>query len=135
MTNDDEQRRLIATVRAIMQGTFLVWVVCTVAVLALTRPLSHLFKVNNPWALYFTVALALTGLWIPVAKGVLQGQHCPAVLIEGAYLSNPREADLIENGNYRQKLAEAVASAVDRMRQTKRSNSPAALVSAHRKAV
>ena len=44
--------------------------------------------------------------------GVLQGQHCPAVLIEGAYLSNPREADRIENGDYRQILAEAVANAL-----------------------
>jgi hypothetical protein len=34
-----------------------------------------------------------------------------------------------------QPLAEAVASAVDRMRQTKRANSPAALVSSRRKAV
>ena len=29
--------------------------------------------------------------------GVLHGQHRPAVLIEGGYLSNPREAGLIEN--------------------------------------
>jgi len=44
--------------------------------------------------------------------GVLQGEHCPAVLIEGGYLSNPHEAALIENGEYRQKLAEAVANAL-----------------------
>jgi len=44
--------------------------------------------------------------------GVLQGEHCPAVLIEGGYLSNPHEAGLIENGDYRQKLAEAVANAL-----------------------
>jgi O-antigen/teichoic acid export membrane protein len=75
VTNDEQQGRLMATVRAIMQGTFLVWALCAVAVLALTRPLSQLLKVSNPWALYFTLALALTGLWIPVAKGVLQGQH------------------------------------------------------------
>src|SRR5580658_5763046 len=49
VTNDDQQRRLIATVRSVMLGTFLVWVVCAVAVLASTRPLSHRFNVNNPW--------------------------------------------------------------------------------------
>jgi N-acetylmuramoyl-L-alanine amidase len=44
--------------------------------------------------------------------GVLQGQHCPAILIEAGYLSNPEEAKLIESPEYRQKLAEAVAAAL-----------------------
>ena len=44
--------------------------------------------------------------------GVLRGQQRPAVLIEGGYLSNPREADLIATPAYRQKLANAVALAV-----------------------
>ncbi|MGD0744471.1 MAG: N-acetylmuramoyl-L-alanine amidase [Verrucomicrobiota bacterium] len=44
--------------------------------------------------------------------GVLDGQHCPAVLIEGGYLSNPHEAKLIETPEFRQKLAEAVANAL-----------------------
>ena len=40
---------------------------------------------------------------------VLQGQNRPAVLIEGGYLSDMKEAKLIANAGYRQKLAEAVA--------------------------
>jgi N-acetylmuramoyl-L-alanine amidase len=44
--------------------------------------------------------------------GVLHKQHRPAVLIEGGYLSNPHEARLIENPEFRQKLAEAVADAL-----------------------
>jgi N-acetylmuramoyl-L-alanine amidase len=43
---------------------------------------------------------------------VLRGQHRPAVLIEGGYLSNPREARRIADPEYRQKLAEAVAEAL-----------------------
>ena len=43
---------------------------------------------------------------------VLRGQRRPAVLIEGGYLSNPREARRIADPNYRQKLAEAVAVAL-----------------------
>lgn len=43
---------------------------------------------------------------------VLQGQLRPAVLIEAGYLSNAREASLIENPAYRQKLAEAMAAAL-----------------------
>jgi N-acetylmuramoyl-L-alanine amidase len=44
--------------------------------------------------------------------GVLHRQHCPAVLIEGGYLSNPHEAKLIETPEFRQKLAQAVADAL-----------------------
>ncbi len=44
--------------------------------------------------------------------GVLRGQNCPAVLIEGGYLSNPQQARLIADSDYRQMLAEAVAEAL-----------------------
>jgi len=43
---------------------------------------------------------------------VLRGQHCPATLIEGGYLSNPAEAALIDTPEHRQKLAAAVATAL-----------------------
>jgi N-acetylmuramoyl-L-alanine amidase len=43
---------------------------------------------------------------------VLQGQLRPAILIEFGYLSNPHEASSIENGTYRQKLAETLAAAL-----------------------
>jgi N-acetylmuramoyl-L-alanine amidase len=45
--------------------------------------------------------------------GVLRGQQRPAVLVEGGYLSNPREARQIADPAYRQKLAEAVAKALE----------------------
>ena len=45
--------------------------------------------------------------------GVLRGQHCPAILVEGGYLSNPQEARRIADPGYRQKLAEAVAQALE----------------------
>jgi N-acetylmuramoyl-L-alanine amidase len=45
--------------------------------------------------------------------GVLRGQQRPAILIEGGYLSNPREARLIAESGYRQKLAEAVANGIE----------------------
>lgn len=44
--------------------------------------------------------------------GVLRNQHCPAILIEGGYLSNPQEARKIDNPGFRQKLAQAVAEAL-----------------------
>lgn len=45
--------------------------------------------------------------------GVLRGHNRPAVLIEGGYLSNPEEAELIGTPAYRQKLARAVAHALN----------------------
>ncbi len=45
--------------------------------------------------------------------GVLRGQNRPAVLLEAGYLSNPQEARLIASADYRRKLAEAVAAALD----------------------
>jgi N-acetylmuramoyl-L-alanine amidase len=44
--------------------------------------------------------------------GVLRGQQRPAILVEAGYLSNPREARLIEDPAYRQGLADAMASAL-----------------------
>ena len=44
--------------------------------------------------------------------GVLHGQHRPAVLIEAGFLSNPGDARQIENAEFRQKLAQAVADAL-----------------------
>jgi hypothetical protein len=44
--------------------------------------------------------------------GVLRGQNRPAILVEGGYLSNSREARLIADPAYREKLAAAVAKAL-----------------------
>jgi N-acetylmuramoyl-L-alanine amidase len=43
---------------------------------------------------------------------VLRGQKRPAILIEAGYLSNPKEAAQIENPQFRQKLAVALAAAL-----------------------
>jgi O-antigen/teichoic acid export membrane protein len=75
VTNEGQRNYLTASARALLLGTFLVWVVCAAMVLGTMRPLSHLLKISNPAALYFTLVIAWTGLWIPLAKGLLQGEH------------------------------------------------------------
>ena len=55
--------------------------------------------------------------------GVLRGQNRPAILVEGGYLSNPREARRIADPAYRQKLAEAVAQALAEVRSQSQSRS------------
>jgi len=44
---------------------------------------------------------------------VLVGALMPAVLVETAFLSNPREADLLGESGFRRNLADAVADAID----------------------
>lgn len=44
--------------------------------------------------------------------GILKGQNRPAVLLEAGYLTSASEAQLISTAAYRQKLAEAVAQAL-----------------------
>jgi N-acetylmuramoyl-L-alanine amidase len=51
--------------------------------------------------------------------GVLRGQNRPAVLVEGGYLSNPREARQIADPAYRQTLAEAMARALIEKSETR----------------
>jgi len=62
-------------------------------------------------------ALLTTGLHDRAVRrarfpAVLRGQQRPAILIEGGYLSNPDEAALIARGAHRQKLADAIAGAL-----------------------
>lgn len=47
--------------------------------------------------------------------GVLRWQNRPAVLIEGGYLSNPTEARRIASAEYREALAQALATALERL--------------------
>jgi N-acetylmuramoyl-L-alanine amidase len=56
---------------------------------------------------------------------VLRTQSCPAVLIEGGYLSNHAEAKLIATPEYRQKLAQAVAEALTAAAPSNHTNSAA----------
>lgn len=75
VTNERDERQLVATTRAIMAGTFVIWLLFAIAAVAAAQPLSHLLKISNRFALWMTMLMALTGLWVPIAKGLLQGQH------------------------------------------------------------
>jgi N-acetylmuramoyl-L-alanine amidase len=73
---------------------------------------SLIFAVRLHTALLHETRLEDRGVCRARFIGVLRGQRRPAVLLEGAYLSNPREARLIDNPDFRQKLAEAIADAL-----------------------
>jgi N-acetylmuramoyl-L-alanine amidase len=63
-------------------------------------------------ALLRQVGMADRGVRRARFMDVLTGQRRPAVLIEGGFLSNPVEAGKIENPEYRQRLAMAIAGAL-----------------------
>lgn len=72
---------------------------------------------NLQWAMRLHAALLQTGFadrGVRRARflSVLRGQHCPAVLIEAGYLSNPEEARRIGNPDFRQRMAQAIADAL-----------------------
>jgi O-antigen/teichoic acid export membrane protein len=74
-TDEKQEQQLIATSRALLLATFVVWLISAGVVLAAARPLSNLLKIRNPVSLYLTLMVGLTGLWIPIFKGLLQGRH------------------------------------------------------------
>jgi O-antigen/teichoic acid export membrane protein len=74
-TDEKHEEQLIATSRALLLATFVMWLIYAIIVLAAARPLSHLLKITSPLGLRFTLLVALTGLWIPIFKGLLQGRH------------------------------------------------------------
>lgn len=60
-----------------------------------------------------TAGMADRGVQRARFMAVLKTQQRPAILIEGGYLSDRNEARLIHSGDYRQKLALAVAKALE----------------------
>src|SRR5271168_335021 len=74
-TDEEHEQQLVATTRALLLATFLMWVLYAVVVLAFARPLSNLLKIDTRASLYFMLLVALTGLWVPIFKGLLQGRH------------------------------------------------------------
>jgi N-acetylmuramoyl-L-alanine amidase len=77
---------------------------------------------NLQWAvrihqtLLRTMGLADRGVRRARFMTVLRGQRRPAVLVEGGYLSNPAEAARIVQPAFRQRLAEALAAALNHAR-------------------
>jgi N-acetylmuramoyl-L-alanine amidase len=50
---------------------------------------------------------------------VVRHTRCPAVLVEGGFINNPLEAAMISNGEYRQRIASAVAEGIMSYQKTR----------------
>jgi O-antigen/teichoic acid export membrane protein len=68
-----QARALSATVRGVLRGAFVLWLSMAAVAFLVRRDLMVALKIENPAALWMTVALGLPQLWTPVMMGVLQG--------------------------------------------------------------
>jgi O-antigen/teichoic acid export membrane protein len=70
-----QQGELAATLRATIQFTFGIWLVIVAVAWFGTRHWMELLHISRPAALWITVMIGLASLWVPIARGVLQGQQ------------------------------------------------------------
>lgn len=73
--SDRQRRELVGAFRALMTGTFVLWLAGCALVFLFQDQLIRDYKISNPAALWITALLGLTSLWSPIAFGMLQGQQ------------------------------------------------------------
>lgn len=69
------QAELAATLRAVLRGAFALWLAVLAVGLVFSNAICTTLKISNPAALWATLGLGLTSLWLPVLRGALQGRQ------------------------------------------------------------
>jgi O-antigen/teichoic acid export membrane protein len=72
---DREQRQLTSTIRATAQATFGIWLIMAAVAGLGARHWMEVLHISRPAALWVTVLIGLASLWVPIVRGVLQGQQ------------------------------------------------------------
>jgi O-antigen/teichoic acid export membrane protein len=75
MTSEAHRRELAGAYRALLRGTFLLWLAGLALTFVFQRKLLATYQVGNPVALWVTLLLGLTSLWSPIVLGTLQGKQ------------------------------------------------------------
>lgn len=70
-----QQRQLAHTLRVLLTGVSLVWLVMVAGVFGFRHGLVSGLQIRNPAALWVTVSIGLAMLWWPILSGVLQGRQ------------------------------------------------------------
>ena len=73
--SDTRKHQLVGTMRAVMWGTFYIWLVMAALSVLDRGNLISDFKLSNPASLWLTVGVALMMLWLPIFQGLLQGRQ------------------------------------------------------------
>lgn len=76
----ESQRQLVATLRRVLPGIFVLWLVMLLAAVVWREDLARQFKLGDGRVLWPTLGVALTWLTLPVFRGVLQGRQNFAAL-------------------------------------------------------
>jgi O-antigen/teichoic acid export membrane protein len=70
---EEDRRRLAGTVRSVLRGAFCVWLAMAATIFAFRRTIIDTLGISNPAALWLTLLVGLSSLWLPVLRGLLQG--------------------------------------------------------------
>ena len=73
--DEGRERELAGTTRAVLTGIFLLWLAMLAPVFCFKQTLLTTLKISTHAALWMTMTVALTSLWTPVIKGLLQGRQ------------------------------------------------------------
>ncbi len=69
------QRQLAGMIRLVLGGTFILWLIATILVLAFKNQIVTRLEITNPAGIWVTLLVLLLQLWVPTFWGVLQGQQ------------------------------------------------------------
>ena len=69
------QADFAASLRAVLRGTFALWLAVLATGLVFSDAICTTLKISNSAALWATLGLGLTSLWLPIMRGVLQGRQ------------------------------------------------------------
>lgn len=72
---EQERRQLTSTIRATAQVTFGIWFIMAAVAGLGARHWMEVLHISRPAALWVTVLIGLASLWVPIVRGVLQGQQ------------------------------------------------------------
>jgi len=70
-----KEHELAGTVRAALAGIFVLWLAMLLPVFLFKQTLRDTLKISTDAAVWMTMLIALTALWTPVIKGLLQGRQ------------------------------------------------------------
>ncbi len=72
---DARRHQLVGTTRAVLRGTFCIWLAMLAVAVFGNGYLRSAFKLSGSASLWLTVAVGLMMLWLPIFQGLLQGRQ------------------------------------------------------------
>ncbi|HZV36016.1 MAG TPA: hypothetical protein VFB72_15680 [Verrucomicrobiae bacterium] len=73
--NDQQQRQLVGTVKAVMLWTFCIWLATVIVAVIFRHDWVDALKLSNPMSLWLTIAVGLFMIWMQIFQGLLQGRQ------------------------------------------------------------